>query len=110
MREISINFFGIVILALAIYLKYFDEYWKHEINNSDSFNAIISFFTFFLLFNIAAKIIKTIYLKSYQKSHIKNDNFLNAIDNIRKIIIGIAAFVHFFAFFGVCWAGVKPTR
>ena len=59
MREISINFFGIVILALAIYLKYFDEYWKHEINNSDSFNAIISFFTFFLLFNIAAKIIKT---------------------------------------------------
>ncbi len=93
----------LLLLAGAIYIKYFDKNLSVEIEENQVLDSVVFFLIYVLILRFSVSMVKLLYLgrKKIRGADIKKDNILTGVNNIFRIFIGIGVIVTVFGFFGI---------
>ena len=93
----------ILLLAGAIYIKYFDEGLSEKINSSNILDAIVLFLIYVLILRLCVGVVRLLYLgqKKIKQINIDRDNILIGVTNVYRILFSLGLIVTLFAFFGI---------
>ena len=98
--KISLEF---ILLAAAIYIKYFDAKFSVVIEENNILNAVVFFLIYVLILRLCLAIVKLLYKGSKKiKGEVKHrDNILIGVTNIYRLLFSLGLIVTLFGFFGI---------
>ncbi len=93
----------VVLLVVAIYVKYFDEDLSKKIQGNDVINSFLFFLIYVLILRLLLSFVKMLYLGPRKLKGIdsRRDNILIGFNNIYRILLSLGLIITLFGFFGI---------